>query len=81
MERRLGYRYIRGSQLFQVHRITSEDVTARLPDAGIVRGFEKRLGLLLDYMRKNAIKMILIIFSYWVLWCSCFLMSYIIVSL
>uniref|UniRef100_UPI001C3E9319 hypothetical protein n=1 Tax=Enterobacter hormaechei TaxID=158836 RepID=UPI001C3E9319 len=70
-----------GSQLFQVHRITSEDVTASLPDAGIVRGFEKRLGFLLDYISKNSIKMILIIFSYWVLWCSCFLTSYIIVSL
>lgn len=52
----------RGSQLFQVHRMTSEDVMARLPDAGIVHGFEKKLDLLLDYMRKNAIKLILITF-------------------
>ncbi|HHA1216020.1 TPA: hypothetical protein ACOEEN_002023 [Enterobacter kobei] len=35
----------RGSQLFQVHRMTSEDVMARLPDAGIVHGFEKKVRL------------------------------------
>lgn len=33
--------------------MTSEDLTARLPDAGIVHGFEKRLGLFLDCMRKK----------------------------
>ncbi|GFQ15932.1 hypothetical protein NIHE141904_22420 [Enterobacter hormaechei] len=50
---------------------------ARLPDAGIVHGFEKKLDLLLDYMRKNAIKMILITFLYWIVGFPSFLMSYI----
>lgn len=48
---------------------------ARLPDAGIVHGFEKKLDLLLDYMRKNAIKLILITFLYWILWFPSFLID------
>jgi hypothetical protein len=34
--------------------MTSEDLTARLPDAGIVHGFKKRLELFLYYIRKKS---------------------------
>ncbi len=61
--------------------MTSEDLTARIPDAGIVHGFKKRLDLFLYYIRKKAIKMILITFLYWFLWFPAFLMNYINLSL